>query len=116
MALAVKRVPLFIYAFSSSLLFPIVKALLKANKKTTLASRLLLLSCSCLLLSCLFDASAVEGGGISLCVGKMFLIGLCKAVGATEVLVGAHVEIVVMLHVQHCIEAVRDCGRCCRGC
>ena len=51
MALAVKRVPLFIYAFSSSLLrFPIVKALLKANKKTTLASRLLLLSCSCLLL------------------------------------------------------------------
>ena len=56
--------------------------------------------------SLLFYPSFVQRLGVSGSVLQMFLIGLGEIVGAREILLGTHVDIVVVCTVEHGIDAL----------
>ena len=68
----------------------------------------------------LFDSALVECGRIFGGICKMLLIGACEIVSAAEIFFGAHIEVVVMHHVEHGIESgnrrnANGTGRKCRS-
>ena len=53
----------------------------------------------------LLDAALIECLAVLGGILQMLGVGTCKIVGTTEVLLGTHIEVVVMYVVEHCIDA-----------
>ena len=53
----------------------------------------------------LFDSSLIEGINVATSVGEMFAIADSKVVGAGEIFLGTHIDVVVLLVVEYGIDS-----------